>query len=102
MTRLIHVVEIYSEEEGEWVLDECYEDYDNAVEVAAATWGEKHVEYRVTSFKALNKLRGEVVDYSNVNREIEPLKKPEYVTSFRCDTGWKSNSQNPYAYVEDE
>jgi len=99
MNKVIHVVEFFSEEENDWVLDECYEDYANAVEVAEVLWGDRGVEYRVTSYKALKKLEGELIDYSNVNREIEPLKKPEYSTSFRCDSGWKSNSQNPYAYA---
>jgi len=102
MSRVIHVVEFFNEEENEWMLDECYYDYQNAVEVAEVLWGERNIEYRVTSFKSLPKLAGELVDYGNVNREIEPLSKPEYSTSFRCDSGWKSNSQNPYAYVSQD
>jgi len=102
MSRVIHIVEFYDVIGEEWILDECYESHQNAVEVAEAVFGERNIEYRVVSFKELSKLEGTYVDYSNVNRDIEPLKKPEYVTSFRSDTGWRSNSQNPYAFVEDE
>jgi len=99
MARVIYIIE-YFNEDNEWETVESFDDYDNAVAFAESEFPNQAT--RLSTFKE-EKSVGEVVDYSNTARPIENLKKPEYSVSFKVDSGWKSLSQNPYAYApEDE